>query len=187
MKNITIIALTLLLGMNGLFAQDQIRKVSKLGVMYWKPMQVELPAGYHLKMSVPPITLDYEKEMLPILSFASETGFMKIDLMQGEAGTARNSIQNTSAPVASMYGLFASFGLTAHISFKDVFEPYLKGSLGYIGMLAVANDDFAQNGGFYKSLSAGLNLYLSPRFGLFAEMGLKDSSGTFKVGLVFKR
>ena len=187
MKNIIIIAVTLLITMSNLFSQEEPRKVSKLGVMYWKPMKIELPAGYHLKMSVPPITLDHERELLPVLSIATETGFMKIDLMQGETQSLQSNPNQTSNIAASMYGLFANVGLTAHVRIKDTFEPFLKGSYGYLTMLAHAQDNFAQDGAFYRSFSAGLNLYLSDKFGVFGEMGIKDSAGTFKVGLVFKK
>jgi hypothetical protein len=38
-----------------------------------------------------------------------------------------------------------------------------------------------------KTAAIGANVYLSDNFGFFGEMGLKDTKGIFKVGVVFKK
>ena len=170
------------------------RQISKIGLYLIDPIKASLPSQLQITTPVPPITLESERDLFPHLSLGTELGGMKMDANVAGVPSTRSQSVDFKQSVIFLWGMIkgvANFQVTKQI------EIYGYLGIGYSKAFVTSNnDDFntaldamdrSQLSSKIKSTAIGANLYLSDNFGFFGEAGLKDSKGTFKIGIVFKR
>jgi len=177
---------------NGL-AQNTQRRVSKLGVYLIDPGKGQLPSTVSFKNTIPPVTLESERELLPVFSLGTEFGIARWDVGVSGVPSSRSSedFKNT------LWSFWGGLKGVAHFKVANIVEPYVQMTIGYGKVMVTSNNDDYNNalsrnglnnvGGTYKAFAAGANIYISDNFGIYGEAGLKESKGLFKVGVVFKR
>ena len=169
------------------------RKVSKIGLYVVEPIRGNLPEGLDIRMTVPPITLENENQLFPHVSLGTEFGGTYISVQVDGLPSTRGSDVPFKQNVIGLWGMIKGI---AHFDIGHVVEGYGSYGIGYSKVFISSNhDDFnaaIQDLGLQsismviKKLSVGANFYLSDHVGVFAEAGLQQTQGLFKVGVVFR-
>lgn len=170
------------------------RQVSKIGLYLLDPIKGSLPPQVQFTMPIPPVTLESERSIFPHVSIGTELGGMKMDMRINGLPSTRSESEDFKQSVIFLWGIVkgvASFNLTERI------EAYGSLGIGYGKAFVTSNNDdynsavsslgMSQLSAKTKTAAIGANVYLSDNFGFFGEVGLKDTKGIFKVGVVFKK
>ena len=169
------------------------RKTTKIGVYVFKPIQNPVPDQVQFNMSIPPVTLESERELLPFLSLGTELGAYKMDITAAQIPSTVSENVPFKQSVLGFWGMIKGVG---HFKITELVEVY--GYLGFgAGKVITTSNNSDWNGAVraqgldggvfkMKQLAVGANLYLSETFGVFGEAGLKDNAGLFKLGVVFR-
>lgn len=188
-----LLTFALLISTQSVTAQST-RQVSKIGLYLIDPIKGSFPAQVQINMPIPPVTLESERSLFPHVSIGTELGGMKMDVKVNGLPSTRSESEDFKQSVIFLWGIIkgvASFNLTSQI------EAYGSLGIGYGKAFVTSNNsDFnaavssmgvSQLSAKTKTAAIGANVYLSDAFGFFGEVGLKDSKGIFKIGVVFKK
>lgn len=158
-----------------------------------KPIQNPIPDQVQFKMTVPPITLESEREILPFLSLGTELGAYKMDLTAPNIPSTISEDHPFNQSIIGFWGAIKGIG---HIKITELVELYGYGGIGVGKVITTSNNSDWNNavraqgldGGVFKmkQFAIGANLYFSETFGVFGEVGLKDNAGLLKLGVVFR-
>jgi len=176
-----------------LIAQSN-RQVSKIGLYLIDPIKGAFPSQVQISMPIPPVTLESERSLFPHVNIGTELGGMKMDVGVNGLPSTRSESEDFKQSVIFIWGIIkgvASFNLTSQI------EAYGSLGIGYGKAFVTSNNadynaavsslGLSQLSAKTKTAAIGANIYLSDNFGFFGEVGLKDTKGIFKVGVVFKK
>ena len=78
-------------GLQVVNAQSSQRKVTKLGLYLIDPAKGQLPSNIQLKSTIPALTLESERAILPVLSLGTEFGITRWDLGVSGLSSSRSS------------------------------------------------------------------------------------------------
>ena len=198
MKNNTFLvcsAITILLALGVQVTQAQeARRVTKLGLYLVDPVSGKLPASAKFVQSIPPITLESERSIVPFLSLGTEFGGTKMDLTVNGLPSSSSESGPFRQSFVSLWGFLKG---VVHFNLTDRIEAYAAGGIGYYKSFTSSNNDtfnraldkegLDELSGKVKYVAIGTNIMISPKFGFFGEAGLNEAKGAFKVGLVFKK